>query len=286
VLDPQGDDDLSADEYYNVEAVLKERTTSSGRAEFWVQWEGYGPKDNTWVGEGDIHGDVVAAFRRRQSQILGGLSGRAGQIQGGASGRDRRGNGIQGGGSGRANLAAAAASKRRAARPDYSIYLTPAELDASIGHGATLAGWSAIRSRVNGRVKLKIHDPEGHTYRSLEAASQHFQAGDGVPQPETRRVLSCAAVDAELGIGAYDSGWRGAVHRSISNVRLRVEFQTPAGKQIECAREARAVFDSEKDLLQEEDDNQIFLLEAQVRFASQNRFILNSLVVLLKMPTA
>ena len=39
---------------YAIEFLQERRITDAGATEYFVRWEGYGPKDDSWVQEGDL----------------------------------------------------------------------------------------------------------------------------------------------------------------------------------------------------------------------------------------
>lgn len=68
--------DASAEQFYNVEAILDERTDPKGNARFLVRWEGYGSEDDQWLQQGDLNQKLIDAFRNRQARRQEGSSGR------------------------------------------------------------------------------------------------------------------------------------------------------------------------------------------------------------------
>jgi hypothetical protein len=239
IPDPCDTDD-SADEYFDTGAILDERTASGGRAEFLVQWEGYESEDDAWVDETAMNKDLVSALRRRQGGIQGGSPGDAGP-----------GGGIQGGGSAYAGQAGAATSAFPPPLADNQEYLTPAEFESIIGFGAAAAGWTVMRSLVNGRMTLRAYGPNGQPCESLQDAAEQFKAAGGAPPSETGpqagtgRELSRSEIDVEVGVGAYDAGWRGTEHPAPTEKSHRMVFKAPDGRQIRSAFKARAAFENQ-----------------------------------------
>jgi len=60
----------SDDGHYEVEEVLEERTTGTGRHEYKVKWVGYTNRHNSWVAEEDLHANcLLEQFQASRSSV-------------------------------------------------------------------------------------------------------------------------------------------------------------------------------------------------------------------------
>jgi site-specific DNA-methyltransferase (adenine-specific) len=61
------DEDDEAEEYYEVERLLKRRYNEDGRTEYLVLWKDYSTADATWIDESDITDDLIQDYNKQCS---------------------------------------------------------------------------------------------------------------------------------------------------------------------------------------------------------------------------